>query len=40
MRQLAPLAVVYLLMVALVLPASPFAADDVKAGQDLSLIHI
>jgi LPXTG-motif cell wall-anchored protein len=38
MRQLAPLAVVYLLVVALVLPASPFAADDVQAplGQDQS----
>jgi LPXTG-motif cell wall-anchored protein len=36
MRQLALLAVVYLLVAALVLPASPFAADDVQApaGQD------
>jgi LPXTG-motif cell wall-anchored protein len=31
MRQLAPLAVVYLLTVALIVPASPFAADDVPA---------
>jgi LPXTG-motif cell wall-anchored protein len=31
MRQLALLAAVYLLVAALVLPASPFAADDVKA---------
>lgn len=36
MRQLAPLAVVYVLVAALVLPASPSAADDVQgaAGQD------
>jgi len=31
MRQLAPFAVVYLLLAALVLPASPFAADDLAA---------
>jgi LPXTG-motif cell wall-anchored protein len=38
MRQLALLALVYLLVAALVLPASPFAADDVKApaSQDQS----
>lgn len=38
MRQLALLAVVYLLVAALVLPSSPFAADDVKApaSQDQS----
>src|SRR5215210_839469 len=30
MRQLTPLAVAYLLVAALVVPASPFAADDVK----------
>jgi LPXTG-motif cell wall-anchored protein len=36
MRQLAPLAVVYVLVAALVLPASPSAADDVQApaGRD------
>lgn len=33
MRQLALLAALYLLVAALVLPASPFAADDVKAPE-------
>src|SRR3954447_13206862 len=32
MRQLAPLALVYLLLVALVLPTSPFAAEDITTN--------